>query len=56
MGKLYRPAGVCGVCCYEPLFSRTFAGTGRTPSKDEVKDSVAEEVRREAGPEPGNVA
>jgi len=31
----------------EPLFSRTFEGAGRTPSKDEVRDAVADAVRRE---------
>ncbi|PAZ14230.1 hypothetical protein CLM62_21440 [Streptomyces sp. SA15] len=31
----------------EPLFSRTFEGSGRTPSKAEVGDAVADAVRRE---------
>jgi hypothetical protein len=31
----------------EPLFSRTFEGSGRTPSKVEVRDTVADAVRRE---------
>ncbi|MBB1252428.1 CopG family transcriptional regulator [Streptomyces alkaliterrae] len=31
----------------EPLFSRTFTGTGRTATKDEVRDAVADAVRRE---------
>ncbi|WP_225635211.1 CopG family transcriptional regulator [Streptomyces solaniscabiei] len=31
----------------EPLFSRTFEGPGRTPSKAEVRDTVAEAARRE---------
>ncbi|MCF3122731.1 hypothetical protein IPZ68_23940 [Streptomyces arenae] len=30
-----------------PLFSRTFEGQGRTPSKAEVRDTVADAVRRE---------
>jgi hypothetical protein len=33
----------------EPLFSRTFEGAGRTPSKREVRDTVADAVRRETG-------
>ncbi|GAA1935113.1 hypothetical protein GCM10009837_71200 [Streptomyces durmitorensis] len=32
----------------EPLFSRTFEGAGRTPSKAEVRDTVADAVRGEA--------
>jgi hypothetical protein len=32
----------------EPLFSRTFEGSGRTPSKAEVRDTVADAIRREA--------
>ena len=32
----------------EPLFSRTFEGSGRTPSKTEVRDAVADAVGREA--------
>lgn len=36
----------------EPLFSRTFEGSGRTPSKADVRDAVADAVRRET--EPGN--
>jgi hypothetical protein len=34
----------------EPLFSRTFEGSGRTPSKREVRDIVSDAVRRETGP------
>ncbi|MFF3461843.1 CopG family transcriptional regulator [Streptomyces sp. NPDC002619] len=30
----------------EPLFSRTFEGSGRTPSKAEVRDVVGDAVRR----------
>jgi hypothetical protein len=33
----------------EPLFSRTFEGAGRTASKAEVRDAVADAVRRETG-------
>ncbi|WP_406191516.1 MULTISPECIES: CopG family transcriptional regulator [unclassified Streptomyces] len=33
----------------EPLFSRTFEGAGRTPSKHEVRNTVADAVRRETG-------
>ncbi|KMS69582.1 hypothetical protein ACM01_34530 [Streptomyces viridochromogenes] len=33
--------------CDEPLFSRTFEGAGRTPSKAEVRDAVADAVRRD---------
>lgn len=36
----------------EPLFSRTFEGPGRTPSRAEVRDTVADAVRHEAGPDP----
>jgi hypothetical protein len=32
----------------EPLFSRTFKGSGRTPSKTEVRDAVADAVDRKA--------
>ncbi|WP_413758077.1 CopG family transcriptional regulator [Streptomyces sp. MMBL 11-3] len=32
----------------EPLFSRTFEGSGRTASRTEVRDAVADAVRREA--------
>jgi hypothetical protein len=32
----------------EPLFSRTFKGSGRTPSKDDVRNAVADAVQREA--------
>lgn len=31
----------------EPLFSRAFRGAGRTPSKSEVRDTVADAVSRE---------
>lgn len=40
----------------EPLFSRTFEGPGRTPPKSEVRDTVAEAVRRETGPDSGSAA
>ncbi len=40
----------------EPLFSRTFEGTGRTPSRPEVRDVVADAVRRETGPDSGSAA
>jgi ribbon-helix-helix CopG family protein len=33
----------------EPLFSRTFRGAGRTPGKHDVRDAVADAVRRETG-------
>ncbi|MDX3236548.1 ribbon-helix-helix domain-containing protein [Streptomyces sp. ME03-5709C] len=33
----------------EPLFSRTFEGRGRTPSTEDVRDAVADAVRREGG-------
>lgn len=33
----------------EPLFSRTFAGPGRTLGKDEVRDVVADAAQRETG-------
>ncbi|MBB4783939.1 hypothetical protein BJY27_004900 [Streptomyces rapamycinicus] len=33
----------------EPLFSRTFAGPGRTLTKDEVRDVVADAAQRETG-------
>lgn len=34
----------------EPFFSRTFEGSGRTPGKGDVRDAVADAVRREAEP------
>lgn len=34
----------------EPLFSRTFEGPGRTPAKEDVRNAVADSVRRESGP------
>lgn len=34
----------------EPLFSRTFEGSGRTPSKAEVRDAVVDAVRHETDP------
>ncbi|EGG45405.1 CopG family transcriptional regulator [Streptomyces sp. NPDC006967] len=40
----------------EPLFSRTFEGTGRTPSRSEVRDTVADAVRRETDPDSGTAA
>lgn len=40
----------------EPLFSRTFEGPGRTLSKSEVRDAVAEAVRHEAGSDSGSAA
>jgi ribbon-helix-helix CopG family protein len=33
----------------EPLFSRTFEGSGSTPGKKDVRDAVADAVRRENG-------
>lgn len=33
----------------EPLFSRTFAGPGRTLAKDEVRDVVADAAQCETG-------
>lgn len=33
----------------EPLFSRTFQGSGRTPGKGDVRDAVADAVERETG-------
>lgn len=38
----------------EPLFSRTFEGSGRTPTKEDVRNAVADSVRRED--EPGTAA
>lgn len=40
----------------EPLFSRTFSGAGRTPSKEDVRDAVADAVRRETDTDPGAAA
>jgi hypothetical protein len=40
----------------EPLFSRTFEGTGRTSSRSEVRDAVADAVRRETDPDSGTAA
>ncbi|CAL9475103.1 hypothetical protein SUDANB70_02923 [Streptomyces sp. enrichment culture] len=40
----------------EPLFSRTFEGTGRTLSRAEVRDAVADAVRREADSGSGTAA
>ncbi|MGW0573844.1 hypothetical protein [Streptomyces tauricus] len=34
----------------EPLFSRTFEGPGRTQTRAEVRDTVADAVRRETDP------
>jgi hypothetical protein len=34
----------------EPLFSRTFEGSGRTPTKDDVRDAVADAAQRETRP------
>jgi hypothetical protein len=34
----------------EPLFSRTFEGSGRTPTKEDVRNTVADAVRRESDP------
>ncbi|TRO55896.1 hypothetical protein [Streptomyces sp. IB201691-2A2] len=34
----------------EPLFSRTFEGSERTSAKAEVRDVVADAVRRETSP------
>jgi hypothetical protein len=31
----------------EPLFSRTFEGSGHTPSKEDVRNTVADAVLRE---------
>lgn len=33
-------------CWSEPFFSRTFAGSGRTPTKQDVRDAVADAVMR----------
>ncbi|MBW1602589.1 ribbon-helix-helix protein, CopG family [Streptomyces sp. JJ66] len=38
----------------EPLFSRTFEGTGRTPTRETVRDAVADAVQR--GEQPGTAA
>ncbi|WP_333768911.1 CopG family transcriptional regulator [Streptomyces sp. IBSBF 2435] len=38
----------------EPLFSRTFEGQGRTASREDVRNAVADAVRRED--EPGDAA
>jgi hypothetical protein len=43
------PAAMANRVWDEPLFSRTFEGPGRTPSKAEVRDVVADAVRGEAG-------
>lgn len=40
----------------EPLFSRTFAGPGRTVSKAGVRDAVADAVHRDVDPDPGSGA
>ncbi|GGT56084.1 hypothetical protein GCM10010243_38160 [Streptomyces matensis] len=40
----------------EPLFSRTVKGRGRTPSRAEVRDTVADAVRRESDEDPGTAA
>ncbi|GAA2501128.1 hypothetical protein GCM10023100_48510 [Actinocorallia cavernae] len=31
----------------EPLFSRTFEGPGRTPSRSQIRDTVADAIHRE---------
>ncbi|WP_370150152.1 CopG family transcriptional regulator [Streptacidiphilus sp. EB129] len=33
----------------EPLFSRTFEGPGRTPTRSDVRDAVADAVQSETG-------
>jgi hypothetical protein len=38
----------------EPLFSRTFEGPGTTLTRPEVRDTVAEAVRRETDPGSGS--
>ncbi|EST37396.1 hypothetical protein N566_13265 [Streptomycetaceae bacterium MP113-05] len=40
----------------EPLFTRTFEGTGRTPTKGDVRDAVADAVGRETGTGTGTAA
>jgi hypothetical protein len=35
----------------EPLFSRTFSGPGRTPSKGSIRNTVADAVQGESEPE-----
>ncbi|GAA2968389.1 hypothetical protein GCM10020227_40780 [Streptomyces flavovirens] len=40
----------------EPLFSRTFAAAGRTPSREDVRTAVADAVRRETDTDPGATA
>ncbi|MFD8370513.1 CopG family transcriptional regulator [Streptomyces sp. NPDC059688] len=40
----------------EPLFSRTFEGPGYTLSRPEVRDTVADAVRRETGSGSGSAA
>ena len=40
----------------EPLFSRTFEGPGRTLSRAEVRDTVAEAVQGETGSDSGSAA
>lgn len=34
----------------EPLFSRTFEGAGRTQTKEDVRNAVADAVQRESRP------
>ncbi len=38
------------------IITGTFEGTGRTPSKSEVRDTVADAVRRESDPDSGTAA
>ncbi|MER5707729.1 CopG family transcriptional regulator [Streptomyces sp. NPDC042898] len=40
----------------EPLFSRTFEGRGRTPTKADVREAVADAVRDETDAEAGTAA
>ncbi len=35
----------------EPLFSRSFEGPGSIPSKEDVRDAVADAVQRESTPD-----
>jgi hypothetical protein len=35
----------------EPLFSRTFEGSGRTPAREDLRNAVADAVQRESEPE-----
>ncbi len=43
----YRLAATANPVWTEPLFSRPFEGSGRTPSRSQIQDTVADTIHRE---------